>query len=47
MARTATLIMKESGVKGFFVGVIPRMGLCVAQTLFMVTLPHVLKRGGL
>ena len=47
MVKTASVIMKESGTLGFFVGVIPRMGLCVAQTLFMVTLPYVLQRYGL
>ena len=47
MLKTAGLIMKESGPMGFFIGVVPRMGLCVAQTLFMVTLPYVLKRYGI
>lgn len=47
MVKTAGVIMKESGPAGFFVGVIPRMGLCVAQTLFMVTLPYILKEYGL
>ena len=47
MLKTAGLIMKESGPMGFFVGIVPRMGLCVAQTLFMVTLPYVLKRYGI
>ncbi len=44
---TSSKILKESGVGGFFRGVIPRMGLCVAQTLFMVTIPHILVSKGL
>ena len=44
---TSGKILKESGVGGFFRGVIPRMGLCVAQTLFMVTIPYILTSKGL
>lgn len=40
-------IVKESGVAGLFQGIYPRMGLCIAQTLFMVSVPHVLKQYGL
>lgn len=40
-------IVKESGVVGLFQGIYPRMGLCIAQTLFMVSVPHVLKQYGL
>jgi hypothetical protein len=39
-------ILAESGWKGFFRGIIPRVGLCVTQTLFMVTIPHVMKKSG-
>lgn len=39
-------IVKENGVLGLFQGVLPRCGLCVAQTLFMVTLPYILKPYG-
>ena len=44
---TSRAIFAESGVRGFFRGVVPRMGLCVAQTLFMVTIPHILTSKGL
>ena len=40
---TFKVIMKEHGVRGLFKGIVPRSGLCVAQTLFMVTVPHILK----
>ena len=43
MMSTASMIVKQHGVLGLFQGVIPRMGLCVWQTLFMVTVPHILK----
>lgn len=39
-------IVKESGYLGLFQGVIPRMGLCIGQTLFLVTVPHLLKPYG-
>lgn len=45
-AETFKVIVKESGFKGLFVGIIPRCGLCVAQTLFLVTVPHILKPYG-
>ena len=47
LAQTCTLIVRENGVLGFFQGIAPRMGLCVTQTLFMITLPYVLKQYGL
>lgn len=47
MVKTASLIIKESGPLGLFQGIVPRIGLCVWQTLFMVTLPYVLKQRGL
>ena len=39
-------IVRESGVKGLFQGIYPRMGLCIAQTFFMVSVPNVLKQYG-
>ena len=47
VAQTYSTIVKESGVAGLFRGIIPRIGLCVSQTLFMITLPYVLKSYGL
>jgi hypothetical protein len=44
--QTASLIVRENGVAGLFQGVWPRMGLCIWQTLFMVTVPHLLKPYG-
>ena len=43
---TAKMIIAENGVVGLFQGVIPRMGLCVSQTLFMITIPYILKPYG-
>lgn len=43
VAQTYNHIMAENGIKGFFRGILPRMGLCVAQTVFMVTIPHIMK----
>lgn len=43
---TFSHIVKENGFKGLFVGIIPRCGLCIAQTLFLVTVPHILKPYG-
>jgi hypothetical protein len=43
---TYRLIVAENGIKGLFQGIIPRMGLCVGQTLFLVTIPHILKKYG-
>lgn len=39
-------IVKESGIKGLFQGIAPRCGLCIGQTLFLVTIPHILKPYG-
>lgn len=39
-------IVAESGPMGLFQGVIPRMGLCIGQTLFLVTVPYLLKPYG-
>mmetsp|Transcript_30618 Transcript_30618/g.33454 ORF Transcript_30618/g.33454 Transcript_30618/m.33454 type:complete len:287 (-) Transcript_30618:211-1071(-) len=39
-------IVKESGFLGLFQGILPRMGLCIGQTLFLVTVPHILKKYG-
>lgn len=39
-------IVKESGFIGLFQGILPRMGLCIGQTLFLVTVPHILKKYG-
>lgn len=46
LLETCNLIIKENGVAGLFQGIIPRMGLCISQTLFMVTLPYILKPYG-
>eukprot|EP01006_Ploeotia_vitrea_P006706 TRINITY_DN14473_c0_g1_i1.p1 TRINITY_DN14473_c0_g1~~TRINITY_DN14473_c0_g1_i1.p1 ORF type:complete len:279 (-),score=-20.59 TRINITY_DN14473_c0_g1_i1:26-862(-) len=40
---SAKIIYRSNGIGGFYQGVIPRMGLCVWQTLFMVTVPHLMK----
>ncbi len=37
------MVVKENGVKGLFQGIIPRWGLGVWQTLFMVTGPVLVK----
>jgi hypothetical protein len=39
-------IVKESGFIGLFQGILPRMGLCVGQTIFLVTIPTLLKKYG-
>eukprot|EP01038_Epipyxis_sp_PR26KG_P007117 gene7117-9713_t len=44
---TFKLIVKENGYIGLFQGIIPRMGLCISQTLFLVTIPHILKQSGI
>lgn len=43
MLSTAAMIVRQHGVLGLFQGVVPRMGLCVWQTLFMVTVPYIMK----
>jgi hypothetical protein len=42
-AGTFSLIVREQGWRGLFKGIVPRSGLCVAQTLFMVTVPHIMQ----
>ena len=37
MVTTMRTIVKEWGVRGLFAGVVPRIGLGIWQTLFMVT----------
>lgn len=46
IVQTAALIIRENGPAGLFQGLLPRMGLCVWQTLFMVTIPYILKPYG-
>ncbi len=43
---TTKNIVLESGVPGLFKGIVPRMGLCTAQTLYMVTVPYIMKSYG-
>ena len=38
------MIVEKDGVRGLFRGIIPRMGLCAWQTVFMVSVPYVLLR---
>jgi hypothetical protein len=45
--QTSAIIIKDNGILSLFQGILPRMGLCVSQTLFMITLPYVLKQYGL
>ena len=47
ITETAKAIIKESGVAGLFKGIVPRLGICVWQTLFMVTVPKLLEPYGL
>lgn len=44
MVATWQLILKEQGVAGFYKGIIPRIGLGIWQTLFMVTGAKMLKQ---
>lgn len=44
--KTFQHIVRENGYAGLFQGVLPRMGLCIGQTLFLVTVPHLLKPYG-
>lgn len=46
MVETAKSIVKEQGVKGLFQGIVPRIGLGVTQTVFLVTIPNLLKPYG-
>jgi len=43
MLRIMQMVVKENGVKGLFQGIVPRWGLGVWQTLFMVTGPKLVK----
>ena len=43
MMQTMSMIVKENGAMGLFQGAGPRAGLCVVQTLFMVTIPTLIK----
>jgi len=45
--QTAGAIVAENGILGLFQGIAPRMGLCVGQTLFMITVPYILKDMGI
>lgn len=40
-------IVKENGIRGLFQGIIPRMGLCITQTVFLVSIPRLIKPYGL
>lgn len=46
IVQTCKHIVGESGVLGLFQGIAPRMGLCIWQTLFLVTVPRLLKNNG-
>lgn len=43
---TASMIVKESGAIGLFQGIVPRIGMAIGQTLFLVTIPILLKPYG-
>lgn len=47
MGSTLGLIVKEQGAAGLFAGIVPRVGLGIWQTIFMVTVPKILKEKGL
>lgn len=42
LGQVFSMVYKENGVIGLFQGIIPRIGLNVWQTLFMVTLVHII-----
>lgn len=46
IVQTCKHIVGEAGVLGLFQGVLPRMGLCIWQTLFLVQAPRLLKTAG-
>jgi len=46
MGSTLGLIVKEQGPMGLFAGIVPRICLGIWQTIFMVTVPKVLKEAG-
>jgi hypothetical protein len=39
-------IVAENGAIGLYQGVVPRMGICIWQTLCMVSIPYILKKYG-
>ena len=41
--QTAGAIVAENGIPGLFQGIVPRAGLCVGQTFFMISVPYMLK----
>ena len=47
IVQTCKHIVADSGYLGLFQGIAPRMGLCIWQTLFMVTVPRLLKSYGI
>eukprot|EP00598_Pedospumella_elongata_P007084 CAMPEP_0184975744 /NCGR_PEP_ID=MMETSP1098-20130426/6891_1 /TAXON_ID=89044 /ORGANISM="Spumella elongata, Strain CCAP 955/1" /LENGTH=284 /DNA_ID=CAMNT_0027498515 /DNA_START=36 /DNA_END=890 /DNA_ORIENTATION=- len=47
IVQTCKHIVSEAGVLGLFQGVLPRMGLCIWQTLFLVQAPRLLKTFGI
>ena len=47
MVETAKVIVKEQGIAGLFQGIAPRIGLAIGQTLFLVTIPNLMKTYGL
>jgi hypothetical protein len=47
IVETCKHIVNEAGVLGLFQGIAPRMGLCIWQTLFLVTVPRLLKNYGI
>lgn len=44
--QTFSLIVKENGPLGLFQGIVPRIGISVWQTVFMITLPYIMKQYG-
>lgn len=42
LAQVLGMVYKENGAAGLFQGIIPRIGLNIWQTLFMVTLVHII-----
>lgn len=42
LVQVLSLVYKEQGVPGLFQGIIPRIGLNIWQTLFMVSLVHII-----
>jgi len=47
MPATLGMIVKEQGAGGLFAGIVPRIGLGIWQTIFMVTVPKLLKQNNL